>query len=138
MLAQVHLTYKRYLQQPMLRAGLPIKQVALLGTLTRREFLCPSEIAEIFFSDRPTVSAMLGGMEKKGWLARERDPDNARRVRVVLLPAGRTKLEDVCAVPAVRQRREFDPLACLDADEKAILAALLDKVSTHLNESTLG
>jgi len=138
MLAEVHLTHKRYLQEPLLRAGLTIKQMTLMGMLSRRDFLCPSEIAEAFYSDRPTVSGMLRGMEKKGWLARERDPDNARRVRVVLLPAGLAKLEEVCAVPEVRRRRKFDSLACLDADEKATLAALLEKVSTHLETNAQG
>jgi DNA-binding MarR family transcriptional regulator len=137
-LAEVHLAHKRYLQEPLLRAGLTIKQMTLLGALSRRKFLCPSEIADIFFSDRPTVSGMLRGMEKKGWLARERDPDNARRVRVVLLPAGRAKLEEVRAVPEVRRCRRLDPLACLDAAEKDTLTGLLARVKTHLNESTQG
>jgi DNA-binding MarR family transcriptional regulator len=137
-LAEVHLAYKRYLQEPLLRAGLTIKQMTLLGALSRRQFLCPSEIADIFFSDRPTVSGMLRGMERKGWLARERDPDNARRVRVVLLPAGRAKLEEVRALPEVRRRRRFDPLACLDEDEKETLAALLARVKTHLDDVAQG
>ena len=48
----------------------------------------PKDIAEVLETLPPTVSAMLGELEQKGYVKRTLDPDDRRRVMLELTPAG--------------------------------------------------
>jgi DNA-binding MarR family transcriptional regulator len=61
--------------------------------LERREVLNPSQIADMLYADRPTATLIIGNLQKSGWVAKEQDPENRRRFRVVITPRGRRKLD---------------------------------------------
>jgi DNA-binding MarR family transcriptional regulator len=127
------LVWRRWLARGYARHGLSLKQYYLLRHLDRVEYLYPAHISDMLFCDRPTATVVIRNMEKAGWAARTRDPENGKRFRVVLTPRGREKHE---AARSDHQRPEshFDPLACFDTEEKAIFDALLTKLAKHLEE----
>ena len=47
-----------------------------------------TELGESTYRDRPTMSRILDGMERRGLVKRKRDPDHGRVWRVVLTPKG--------------------------------------------------
>ena len=127
-----HLTWKRHLQAGTRAAGLTLKQCYLLRQLTRKLHLHPARIAEMLFCDRPTASIVIRNMRRKGWIAKERDPQDGRQVRIVITEAGRRKLRAVETSPEVRRRSAFNPLACFTKAERRKLECLLRRLRTHL------
>jgi len=77
----------------------------------------------------PTVTGLLDGLEAGGYLSRERDPDDRRRLLVSLTAAGR-ELADRFR-PAVHAA-ERPWLECLSEPERKSLLRLLGKVQAHL------
>ena len=123
------LTWKRHLQRELLNHGITLKQIFLLNQLDREAFLYPSRIAEMLFCDRPTATVVINNMEAQGWITRERDPDDRKRVRVCITAAGREKR---AAIAAAGGDNTFDPLACLSTAEQTELEKLMSKLNQHL------
>ncbi len=68
--------------------GITAKQILLLGTL-RREFVNPpsiGEVSEAMMTSHQNVKQIALGLERKGLLRLESDPEDKRIVRIVLLP----------------------------------------------------
>jgi DNA-binding MarR family transcriptional regulator len=127
------LTWRRYLQRRLKPHGMTLKQFYVLNRLSRRDFMHPAGIAEELFCDRPTATVILKTMERNGWLGRERDPENAKRVRVTITEEGRRRLKAVQAT-GWRSREAFDPMACFSSEEKQVLEELLARLNRHLEQ----
>src|SRR5262245_55799817 len=93
--SRLHLSWKRYVQRELLPYGINPKQIFVLRKLAGRDFLLPSEIAELVHADRPTVTTLVRTMERAGWVASEPAPDDGRKRHVVLRPAGRALLHRI-------------------------------------------
>ena len=52
----------------------------------------PSELADRLSVSRPSITALMEGLTERGWVERERDPDDGRRVVHHLNDAGRAVL----------------------------------------------
>ncbi|MDX6198632.1 MAG: hypothetical protein QOJ79_1783 [Actinomycetota bacterium] len=66
--------------------------------LSRLEELGPvrlSTLAQVLCLDISTVSRQVPALERQGWVARERDPEDQRAQLLQLTPAGREVLADV-------------------------------------------
>ena len=63
---------------------------AVLLLLWRENGQGPAAIAEQTIRDRTTVTRLLDGMEKKGWIARVPDAQDRRRFQVHLTDDGRS------------------------------------------------
>ncbi|HIV85704.1 MAG TPA: MarR family transcriptional regulator [Candidatus Monoglobus merdigallinarum] len=50
---------------------------------------CPGEISSKTGLSSARTAAMLGGMEHKGWVCRERSPSDGRRIEVTITEPGR-------------------------------------------------
>jgi DNA-binding MarR family transcriptional regulator len=111
-----------------------LKQAYLLRQLARNDFLYPSRIAELLFCDPPTVSVVVGNLEEKGWVERERDPDDARRTRVTITAKGRRKYDSLASDLEDGEETGFDPLSCLSSDEVDRLEDILSRLYGHLND----
>ena len=125
------LTWRRHLQKGVVPLKITLKQIYTLRQLARKDYLHPSELAEMLFSDRPTVSVILRNMKAKGWIRDDEDPENRKMKRIRLTARGRKKLENAGA----RWRREvssFDPLACFSKAELKQFEGLLVKLHRHL------
>ncbi len=132
------LTLKRYRQKEVLPYGITLKQFYVLRQLKKEGVLNPSEIAEMLFCDRPTATVVIKNMEKQGWVKRELDPDDSRRLRVTLEPAGQAKMKELVRKLTDSQKESFDPLSCFTSREKDQFTKLLAKLNLHLKEQVNG
>jgi DNA-binding MarR family transcriptional regulator len=130
------LIWRRWLARGYAKHGLSLKQYYLLRHLDREDYLYPADIADLLFCDRPTATVVIRNMEKAGWAARTRDPDNGKRFRIVLTDRGRSKLEAARSDPQ-RPENLFDPLSCFSVEERSTFDALLTKLMDHLEELPL-
>nr|WP_319777091.1 MarR family transcriptional regulator [uncultured Sphaerochaeta sp.] len=130
-ISHLHLAWKRYLEAPLLREGLTIKQFYLLKRLKAKGALYPAEIAEMLFCDRPTVSVIISNMEKKSWISREKDEKDGRKWLIRLTDEGKSALESSLGI---MNPLEIDPVETLSAEEVQLLNRLLGKIRIHLEE----
>ena len=130
----IHLKWIRYLQRLFLPFGINMKQFFTLLQLTKRDFLHPAEIAEMLFCDRPTATVIIKNMEKRGWITREKDPENRKRIRVVITPEGLEKFQSIPKSIYKVGHTSFDPIACFSEEEKTELGELLARLNTHLDQ----
>jgi DNA-binding MarR family transcriptional regulator len=91
LLAQVCQAYRSSSDTFMDRIEMHRAQATLLCRLFVRDGMTQSEIAEQLSVRGATVTNMLQRMEEVGLVARRRDPEDNRLVRVYLTDAGRDK-----------------------------------------------
>lgn len=130
----IFLTWRRYQQRDVLPLKITLKQLYLLRKLADKEFLLPSEIAALLYCDRPTATVVIRNMAREGWVSRQKDPDNARQIKVLITEKGREKLQTVDRSEPHDSSSEFDPLGCFSDEEKNQLDALLNKLRTHMRK----
>ncbi len=113
-LAELDLTYTQY--------------IALM-VLWEEGSLSVKDLGRRLLLDSGTLTPLLKKLEAKGYVLRERDPSDERRVIVSLTPAGTELRERALAVPqAIGQCVE------LSREEAVQLRALLDKVLAGFEE----
>ena len=97
--------------------------------------MTPSQIADDLMILRQSMTSILDGLEKRGMLSREIDPNDRRRIRVHLLPEGEKLaeklllLEDSYIVKMGKYISDEERQAYRDLEEKmydAKVAALSD------------
>lgn len=74
---------------------LSMSETFALGELASAGSLSQQELAERLGLEKSTVSRLAAGMEGRGWLRRERHPDNRRLYRLELTEVGRDVAERV-------------------------------------------
>jgi DNA-binding MarR family transcriptional regulator len=87
------------------------------------------EIAERLGLTRPSVTALLDGLESDGLVTRRTDPTDRRARRVLLTTKGRARAR---AARPVHVRRLAALTRALSEEERERLAELLDKVRADL------
>lgn len=133
---RAHLIWKRRVTRNLAPHGLNPKQIFVLRKLDESGGMAPSEIAELVFADRPTVTAMLRTLESNGWVTRRSDPADGRRMPVMLTSRGRAKLKRVPEALWRTGKTEFDPEACFSAREREELVRLLTKLVDYLESDS--
>ncbi len=131
-ISRVHLGWKRYIQRQLAPYGLNPKQFHVLRKVEERGFLLPSEVARMVHADRPTVSSLVRTMERAGWVTTEPDPEDGRRRRIVLRPAGRSLLRRIPRRCWKQGATAIDPEACLSDEERLLLHDLLGRMCAPL------
>ncbi|WOB10491.1 MarR family transcriptional regulator [Piscinibacter gummiphilus] len=122
------------LYKPLLAPlGLTYPQYLALLVLWERDGLGVGELGERLFLDSGTLTPLLKRMESAGWLKRERDSADERRVVVKLTPQGR----------ALRLKAKSVPLQlgqAMQCDLKDItsLTQRLQQLRTNLLDATAG
>jgi DNA-binding MarR family transcriptional regulator len=106
--------------------GLHLGQPLVLAELYREEGLSQSQLAERMGVERPTVTKVLRGLETAGLVARERDPADTRVQRVRLTERGAALRP---ALERLFEEADEQIYGALDADERATLQRLLDRVA---------
>jgi DNA-binding MarR family transcriptional regulator len=107
------------------------RELSVLLLLQAREPESQQQAAERLRVDRTTMVALLDGLEAKGLVAREADPDDRRRNVVVLTDEGRHMLERAIRASDKAERRL---LGALDESERTQLRALLARVVDEHNK----
>jgi DNA-binding MarR family transcriptional regulator len=84
--------------------------------------------------DRTVMTYLLDELEQAGLVERTPDPTDRRARRITLTDGGRARL---CALERSLRAAEDDLLAPLDAEERAALRALLQRVATRVGGPTI-
>lgn len=79
--------------------GVTYPQYLVLLVLWERDAMAVSEIGERLFVDSGTLTPLLKRLEARGYVDRNRDPDDERRVVVRLTGAGKALRQEALAVP---------------------------------------
>jgi len=87
--------------KPLLKPwGLTYPQYLVMLALWEKDDCMVSELGERLFLDSGTLTPLLKRMEAAGWLQRQRDNADERRVRIVMTDAGRELREKIAGIPA--------------------------------------
>jgi DNA-binding MarR family transcriptional regulator len=125
-IAQAIDLYSRMLLQ---RHGLTAPQIAVLRELLQHGQMTPGELSEALHLSQPTMAGVLGRLEHKQLLCRERDPHDRRSFLIRLTPAGVTAAEK--APPLLRDRFRSE-LARLPQSQQTDMLATLQRVGEML------
>ena len=88
------------LYKPLLDTiGLTYPQYLVMLVLWERDGVTVSELGERLFLDSGTLTPLLKRLEAQGHIARLRDVQDERRVRITLTPAGRALREGAERIP---------------------------------------
>lgn len=105
-------------------SGLSPSQMAVLGTIIRHERVTVGQIAEIEHVQPPSVSKIVGALERTGYIERSVDPDDRRCAPLVATPAGLAYADEVRAAGRTWLSEQLDGLDVIDiaAIEQALPA----------------
>lgn len=131
-LSVIFLTWRRYLEKITKSNGLTLNQFYILNQLIRKEYLNPSEIAEQLYCDRPTATVVIDNLKKYGYVTKERDTEDGKRIQVKITEKGRQKVE--LTGKAMDREVIFDPLSCFSDEERQTFEELLMKLHTHIKK----
>jgi DNA-binding MarR family transcriptional regulator len=134
LLSRVRSAAFRYLEKHLEEAGLSEISVAhgdVLFVVARAKALEVQEIAAALGKDKSTVSSIVSQLEAHGYLARARDPGDARRAIIRLTPLARRITPRMLAIS-----RGFNArlLAGISRQERKFLEELLRRMDTNLAE----
>ena len=123
------------LYKPLLhRLGLTYPQYLAMLVLWESNELTVSELGQRLYLDSGTLTPLLKRLESSGWLRRERDVADERRVIVSLTPEGRRLREKAAEVPALLASAAQCTLSEL-SDLKERLQRLRGNLSQQTNPS---
>ncbi|WP_233498264.1 MarR family winged helix-turn-helix transcriptional regulator [Meiothermus sp. QL-1] len=121
-----HLVWQMRLDQQRAFEGLglsPMQAFALMCIAGGMDQ--PSALAFIMDASPPGISQLLAGLEERGLLRRELDPENKRKVRILLTQEGEELLEKMRQRWKEVSRERFGRLS---AEELALLLASYRKL----------
>ena len=116
--------------EAMSRHGVRVGQNLVLEVLWEKDGLTPGDLAGRLHVATPTIVNTATRMETAGLLTRERDPDDARLVRLYLTDLARTARHPV---EEARRRLEERVTASLTTDERRHLDSALKKIIRELS-----
>jgi DNA-binding MarR family transcriptional regulator len=100
-----------------------LSEVLALRELSAASGLTQADLGEALTLEKSTVSRLVAGLERRGWVARERDPANRRYLRLALTAAGS---HAAALMGAHLQKRHQALLSELTADELTALSVGLN------------
>jgi DNA-binding MarR family transcriptional regulator len=111
------------------RHGLHLGQELYLAQLWREDGLSSAELASRTGVSPPAVTKVVSGLERTGLVRRERDPADARLVRVWLTDAGRALQDPVTEIWYTAERDFWDSLT--DEERANARAAVHDMLGSE-------
>jgi DNA-binding MarR family transcriptional regulator len=98
------------------RHGLHLGQELYLAQLWREDGLTSAELASRSGVSPPAVTKVVTGLERSGLVRRERDPSDARLVRVWLTDAGRALRDPITEIWYAAERDFWEGLTDEERD----------------------
>jgi DNA-binding MarR family transcriptional regulator len=98
------------------------QQIALLIALAKGPGSSQRELVEATGIDKSTLKEMLGRMVQRGWVSRERDPEDSRAWTMRIMPGGEALLLDRIDAVVAAQREIVAPLP--EEDREIFLRSL--------------
>ena len=124
-LRRTYMSLHRRLKTAVAGHGITPDQYVVLWVLDASGDMTQKEIHERVYSDGNTIAAMLGRMERKGWIRRERHSKDRRARRVRVTPKGQAMRWRIYALTGRVHRqalRGFSPA------ERRMLFEFLDRM----------
>ncbi len=90
-----------------------------------------SDIVKLNFRNRATVSRVIGGMQRKGWINKTRFKGDQKRYKLELTPEGAKIFKKV--IPHAKQLRELEVKDITKADFETFLN-VLDKIGENYKD----
>jgi DNA-binding MarR family transcriptional regulator len=131
-LGVIFLTYRRYMEKTAKNNKLTLNQYYILKQLVKKEYLNPSEIADMLFCDRPTATVIIDNLKKYGYITKERDSENGKYIQVKITELGLAQVKEAAA--SFAKLADFDPLSCFTEDEKNTFEDLLIKLHNNIKK----
>lgn len=111
--------------------GLNGQQGRVIGYIAQHEEegIIQKDLAEVFNRRGASITSMLQGLEKKGYIERKIQEGNERQKRLYVLPKGK---ELIGEFEVVFNKVEKDLINVLSDDEKETLLKLLTKIDENM------
>jgi DNA-binding MarR family transcriptional regulator len=125
LLKMVSTSMRREIEKAIRPLGLTPQQGQCLRVLS----ICPgsthSDLERMLCVEKPSITSLVTGVEKKGWAVRQQHPEDARIKQVYLTDEGEALVKQcIDIVDQVKARLN----QALSAEETAILSMLLKKL----------
>jgi len=117
-----YIAMRREMDASVRKAGITTTQWQALGVLYHKPGLTHSELVDHMGIEPPSVTSLVNGMERKGWIKRERSDVDARVKRLHLTQRGRRLIESLRKATEPVERRM---VAALTDNERDFLKSLL-------------
>jgi DNA-binding MarR family transcriptional regulator len=126
------MTMRREIEAAFRTSGMTVTQWRALGVLLNEPDATHSDLMRHLELEAPSVTSLVDGMERKGWVKRTRSTEDARVKRLSLTPRGRRLIEDAHEAMAPIEERMA---ATLTASEQATLRRLLRTLIEGMHKS---
>jgi DNA-binding MarR family transcriptional regulator len=103
-------------------SGITPEMWLVLSRLYARDGQYQTQIADGTFRDRPNTSRILSGLEARGYVRREKDAADMRRVRIFLTNQGKEFVQDIAPVAAKTRDMLYEGLT--DEEMRVLRSAL--------------
>ena len=127
------------LLEPHQHAGLKLSfsEVMALGELGDVESMSQQELGQLLGLEKSTVSRLAAGLERRGWITRERTPSNRRFYRLRLTETGLAVAEQLGSELRARHEQLLDALTPAERDALVVgLAGLVRALEGQPTQST--
>jgi len=112
--------------------GLSGAQLFVLHELGKTPAMSLSELAEKTRTDQSSVSVVVSRLVERGYITRERDSRDARRLVLSLTPAGRALADES---PPVAQEKIIEVLERMSLSERRRFADTFSRIIEELGEA---
>ena len=129
--AELHAIAMRWVDPVATSGDLTLRQLQVLAFLRAAPDATGHQIADAMGVSTPTMSGIVDRIASKGWLDREQDPQDRRRVLLHLTPEAEEMLAEL-EVPVHRVKARI--LDRLDEDDLRELARLTDRMRDAARE----
>lgn len=103
-------------------SGITPEMWLVLSRLYARDGQYQTQIADGTFRDRPNTSRILSGLEARGYVRREKDAVDMRRVRIFLTHQGKEFVQDIAPIAAKTRDMLYEGLT--DEEMRVLRGAL--------------
>ena len=125
-------TMRREMEASLRKSGMTVTQWRALGVLFHKAIVTHSELVKQLEIEAPSVTSLVNGMERKGWVTRERSTSDARVKKLHLTPLGRRMIEGAQEAMVPIERRMA---ATLTENERSALKKLMRTMIEGMRES---
>ena len=117
MIASVNRQLENELEERLRPGGVPIEQFRILEVLDATEPCAMGEIAAQSLIEPPTLTKIIDKMVADGLVYRSPDPNDRRRVLILMAPAGKALFKRLRGVSSAQEQRLVELLESEGAAE---------------------